>query len=68
MKTHTYVEHALREKGRTKLTPAGEKWALDHTNTMVAKIALAGNDWPESHRITAIRACNKAARKDAAAS
>ena len=47
-----------------KLTAAGQAWALNHTNTMVARIALAPGNWPQTHVDTAVLACNKWARRD----
>lgn len=57
-----------------KLTPEGEAWAWAHVqDSLVARVALVAgpNDWPETHRRAAIKACNDAAtaelRRDEAA-
>ncbi len=46
-----------------RLTSEGARWASNHLHdSMVARVALLGDEWPATHRATAIDACNAAAR------
>jgi hypothetical protein len=47
------------------LTPEGRKWAESRASvSIVARVALAGSNWPSEFIVTAIKACNKAALEE----
>jgi len=48
---------------RATLTAEAIAWIAQHTDSLVARVALMGYDqgWPTAHVTTAIHACNKAA-------
>jgi hypothetical protein len=49
-----------------ELTPAGMAWVYAHPEAMIARVAVAGNDWPAPHRRIAVQLANNEGAKAAA--